>query len=146
MNRTILIAVLFVIFGLGLYYFRHPLTSKVKIRAAVFTVEVALTEPQKESGLGNRTSMAADHGMLFVYDHKEQYNYWMKGMEFPLDFIWIDGKTVADITPDVPPPIGAETPIVVKPKVQVDKVFEVNAGTIRKFGIQTGDQVEFLDR
>ena len=79
------------------YYRWRPLSAKVRINNAVFFVEVAANEPQKQKGLGDRSSLASDHGMLFPYDHKEQYNFWMREMRFPLDFIWIDGDRVADI-------------------------------------------------
>lgn len=130
-----------------IYYHFRPLSSKVRIGPHVFTVEVAATETQKELGLGGRASMPEDHGMLFPYDHKEEYNYWMRGMQFPLDFIWIDGETVADITQNFPPPVATGgIPAIVKPNVPVDKVLELNAGIIARDHIATGDAVEFLDR
>ncbi len=146
MNRTILIIGIIILLILGFYYRSHPLSSKVKIHDTVFTVETAVTEPQKQLGLGGRTNLETNHGMLFIYDHKEQYNFWMKDMHFPLDFIWINGKTVADITKNVPPPTGDGQPAIVVPKEQVDKVLEINAGTIQALHIQPGDEVEFLDR
>lgn len=146
MKRVILLIGLLIVVGLVWYYARHPLVSKVKIRNTVFTVDVAITAPQKELGLGGRSTMTQDRGMLFPYDHKERYEFWMQGMQFSLDFIWIDGKTVSDITQNIPAPIGSEQPIIVKPSVPVDKVFEVNAGVIQRTGIQIGDSVEFIDR
>ncbi len=128
------------------YYKTHPLVSKIRIRDVVITTEIAATELQKQKGLGDRDSMDPLHGMLFPYDHKEQYNFWMRGMKFPLDFIWIDGMTVVDITTNVAPPLSDETPMMVKPKVAVDKVLEVNAGFVEKHGIAVGDPVRFLDR
>lgn len=132
--------------GLALYYQSHPLVSKIRIGQAVITTEVAATEAQKQKGLGGRSSLADDRGMLFPYDHKEQYNFWMRGMLFPLDFIWIDGSRVTDIAENVLPPSGNEPPVIIKPAVGVDKVLEVHAGTVQRLGIQIGDTVEFLDR
>ena len=146
MKRFLFVILVLIIVFLGWYYLKHPLVAKVKIRNTVFTVDVAATEPQKQLGLGGRVSMPTDHGMLFPYDHKEQYEYWMKGMQFALDFIWIDGKTVADITPNIPFPEAGETPRIVRPNVPVDKVLEVHAGTIERVGIKIGDSVEFIDR
>lgn len=131
---------------LAMYYINRPLQSKVEIGGHTFTTEVALTEAQKGLGLGYRASLPLSSGMLFVYDHREQYEFWMKGMQFPLDFIWIDGTTVADITPNVPQPNQNESPAIVKPLVPVDKVFEVNAGTVSRLNIQIGDTVRFIDR
>lgn len=136
----ILIAVLFV------YYRRNPLISKVRIGDNTFYVDVAVTEPQKQLGLGGRETLETDHGMLFVYDHKEQYEFWMRGMLIPLDFIWIDGSRVADIMENIPQPKAGEQPRIVKPIAPVDKVLEVNAGTVKRLGITVGDTVEFLDR
>lgn len=127
-------------------FISHPFVPKIKIGSAEFSVEVAVTEPQKQRGLGGRTSLANDHGMLFVYDHAEGYNFWMRDMHFPLDFIWINGKTVVDITRNVPPPVQLQAPMIVKPKIPADKILELNAGTATKYGIQIGDAVDFLDR
>lgn len=128
------------------YYQSHPLVAKVKINDTIFFVEVAVTESQKLKGLGGRKSLGESRGMLFPYDHKEQYNFWMRDMLIPLDFIWIEGGVVADLTKRVPPPAVGERPLIITPKVAVDKVLEVNAGTIDRLAIKIGDQVQFLDR
>lgn len=132
--------------ALLLYYQSHPLVSKVKIRDSIIVTEVAVTEAQKQKGLGGHKSLGSSSGMLFPYDHKEQYNFWMHGMQFPLDFIWIDGNTVADITLNVLPPTGNQQPTMIKPKVPVDKVLEVNAGFVNKHQISVGDPVQFMDK
>lgn len=147
MKRWHIIALALVLIGFGAYYRTHPLVSKVRIGNAVITVEVAATEGQKQKGLGGRSSLDDDHGMLFPYDHKEQYNFWMRGMLIPLDFIWIDGNRIADITENVPPPPETSgSPVIVKPKVEINKILEVNAGTVQRLGIRIGDAVEFIDR
>lgn len=136
-----------IIFILGaLYYRSHPLVSKVRIRNTTITVDVAVTDAQKQRGLGGRSSMAENSGMLFPYDHTEQFEYWMRDMLFPLDFVWINGKTVVDLSPNIPAPKQGEMPRIVKPKTAVDKVLELHAGSIERIGIATGDAVLFLDR
>lgn len=124
------------------FYSRHPLVTTVTIRNTIFTVDVAVTAKEKELGLGNRKSLAPDHGMLFVYDHKEVFPFWMKNMRFPIDIIWIDDKTIVDITKDVPlstKPIE-QLPIY-HPVVPVNKVLELPTGTADRVGINIGDQV-----
>lgn len=142
---------LFIIAGLIIllymvYYRAHPLTSKVRIRNHIFVVDVAVGVLEQAKGLGGRKSLDDNRGMLFVYDHKEQFNFWMLGMQFSLDFVWIDGKTVVDITENVPPPVGMQKPAIVKPAVPVDKILEINAGIVKKLGLKVGDTVEFLDK
>ncbi len=146
MKRWIIVVSVFVLIGFGVYYRSHPLTSKVRIGNTVITVEVAATEAQKQKGLGGRSFLADGQGMLFPYDHKEQYNFWMRDMQIPLDFIWIDGNRIADITEHVPPPEASGSPIIVKPRVEINKVLEVSAGTVKRTGIHIGDAVEFIDR
>jgi uncharacterized membrane protein (UPF0127 family) len=146
MKLSVLFIVLGLLFIYIFYYQRHPLASKVRINNHTINVDVAVTPFELARGLGGRASMARDHGMLFVYDHKEQYNFWMLGMKFPLDFIWISDKTVVDITRNVLPPQGMAKPAVIKPAVEVDKILEVNAGVVDELGIKVGNTVTFIDR
>lgn len=130
-----------------IYYIRNPLTPKVKIGEFIFSIELAVTSRVKERGLGYRAGMKENHGMLFVYDHKEKYPFWMKGMRFPLDFIWIDGSTIVDITKNVPiePEVNNDYFTTYASKFPVDKILEVNAGTVDRYGIVIGQTVQFLD-
>jgi len=119
--------------------------KKIRIRGQVFKIETADNDAARARGLGYRTSLPKDCGMLFIFDRKERHTFWMKGMRFPLDFLWIDGVRVADITQNVPvPSVLAEKLPVYSPKAAVDKVLELNAGVVRKFGISVGDTVSFL--
>ena len=98
MKKLIVITAIFAIGIFSLWYYtRHPLQTTVSIRNKTFVVDVAVTAKEKELGLGNRDSLAADHGMLFIYDHKEVFPFWMKNMRFPIDIIWIDDQTIVDI-------------------------------------------------
>lgn len=146
MKFQLIIFTIIVLGGFVLYYLSHPLISKIRVGNTIITIEVAVTEAQKQKGLGGRSGLPDNHGMLFPYDHKEQFEFWMRGMQFPLDFIWIDGKTVADISENIPPPEGAEKPVIIKPSVPVDRVLEVNAGSVALIGIKVGDTVEYIDR
>ncbi len=118
-------------------------TTQVKIGTKTFQTELATTPQQKATGLSNRPSLPQNAGMLFVFKPKEIPAMWMKGMEFPIDFVWISDGKVADVSSNaaVPAP-GATTDdlIVYRPKAPVDYVLEINAGQADKFNI--GDIVE----
>lgn len=127
------------------YYTRNPLVPKIRVGNVSFIIELALTQQEKEKGLGYREQLPEGHGMLFAYDHKEKYQFWMKGMKFPLDFVWIAERRVVDITENVPPPSGSLIPTA-SPKEPVSQILELNAGEVKKNGIRIGDDVVFLTK
>ncbi|MFH0749307.1 MAG: DUF192 domain-containing protein [Candidatus Gottesmanbacteria bacterium] len=144
MNPKLILFIAVVIIGAFSvwFYTRHPLNGTVIINKTVFLVDLALNPIEKEKGLSYRKSLAPKHGMLFVYDHKEIYPFWMKGMNFPLDFIWLDGNIIVDITRNVQPANGLNMHVV-KPNVMVDKILEINAGEVDTYNINIGDTVLF---
>lgn len=111
---------------------------------AELRIEVADTDAKRSRGLGFRTSLATDSGMLFEHSQIKKYTYWMKGMEFPIDFIWILDNKIVDIISEVPPPIKGQTDDTLErysPTVSVNRVLETNAGFTAKNNIQIGDQI-----
>jgi hypothetical protein len=80
-----------------------PRTS-VHIGASTVEVEIASTQAQFKKGLSGRGSLAAGHGMLFVFDKEGNWGMWMKGMQFPLDIIWANASgTIVTIEHSVSP-------------------------------------------
>jgi len=132
--------------ALAIYYLRYPLVPKLSINSHVFTYELAVTPMEVTKGLSGHAPLAENEGMLFVFDHKEQFHFWMKDMLFPLDMIWIDDTKIVDISKNVPMPIQGQQLPLYTPKVVVNKVFEVNAGTADRLGFKEGDTVIFLRR
>ncbi len=53
-------------------------------------VEAADTEQLRSQGLSGREELGDYQGMLFLFDEKGTYSFWMKDMNFPLDLIYID--------------------------------------------------------
>ncbi|HIF54767.1 MAG TPA: DUF192 domain-containing protein, partial [Methylococcaceae bacterium] len=60
-------------------------------------IEVAKTRPQRSIGLMFRESLAADKGMLFIFEEEVIQRVWMKNTLIPLDIMFIssDGKLVS---------------------------------------------------
>lgn len=139
------LVLLLVIVGLvAFYYWKNPLGTHLKLKDEVFQVELALTGSEHEKGLSGRAQLAPNRGMLFLFGQPAAYHFWMRGMKFPLDFIWINGNTIVDLDQNVPSPVGGEPPIELSASEPVDKVLEVNAGIINKLQVQIGDHIEFL--
>lgn len=102
---------------------------------------VASDETSESKGLGDRTSLAPDAGMLFVFPNDGVYGFWMKDMHFSLDMVWIDSaKTVQGITQSISP----ETyPNSFFPPAPIRYVLELNSGSAEKLGIATGTKLVF---
>ena len=144
MKRSLIIAGIVLLLFTLWYYWRNPPMVKAVIGNHTFTIETAVYREERERGLGYRKSMPRDHGMVFAFGVPAKYDFWMRGMQFPLDFLWIADKTIVDITENVPPPEGNEPPVQLTAKIPADKVLELNAGTVARYGIQIGDEVTFI--
>lgn len=119
-------------------------TKNATVGSAVFKVEIADTEEKRIKGLGGRSGLEENGGMLFIFDSAGIRKFWMKGLNFPLDFIWIREDKVVDVTENVPAPTKGQKDLdlpVYQSKEAVDEVLEVNAGSVKKFNIKAGDPV-----
>ena len=119
----------------------------VEVGGAAFMVEIAASPDERSRGLSGRDRLPEGSGMLFVYNEPAVPGFWMRGMRFALDFVWIGADCeVADLTPDVPAP-GPATPVgelpVYRPSTPVLFNLEVNAGSAARHDIGVGDAVRF---
>ena len=112
---------------------------EVKVGEAKLHVIVRDTMEGRSKGLSGVEKLKSDEGMLFVFPVVAKYSFWMKEMKFDLDFIWIRNNKVVDITEGVKAEGGETT--MVKPKVPVNKVLEVNSCFVEKNVIKVGDRV-----
>lgn len=121
---------------------RHSKTDTLYINGRNFSLEVANTPQAQELGLGKRTSLAANHGMLFVFSGTPVVQcFWMKDMHFPLDIIWVDtNKRVVHVEPDVSPDTYPKNFCPSKP---AEYVIELNAGAAETAGIHDGETLRF---
>lgn len=106
-----------------------------------YTLEVAVSKAAQEEGLGDRASMPADHGMLFVFQRETKQCFWMRHMHFPLDIIWTDaGHKVVFIETDLSPNTYPQTFCSSEPAAYA---IEVSAGTVQKTSIHLGQILTF---
>lgn len=152
---------LIIVIGVALFFFRpgsgpknfeipflpqRTTQTTLEINGHQFKVEVADTQSKRNKGLSGRQNLGQDQGMLFVFDRPDKYPFWMKGLNFPLDFIWINGDKVVDILPNISPPSEGqpdESLTIYQARVEIDKVLEINGGITEKLGIKIGDSVKF---
>jgi uncharacterized membrane protein (UPF0127 family) len=116
---------------------------KVCIRHACVAVEIADTPEKQERGLMFRKDLADNQGMLFVFPKPDRYGFWMKNMEIPLDFIWIDqDRKIVSLNTGVMPCAAKPCPVI-SPKYPAQYVLEVNSGFIASHSICLDDRVNF---
>lgn len=118
--------------------------EQLSVDGATFNVEIASTILEQSRGLSFRPSLGANDGMLFIFGSGSTQTFWMKDMNFALDMIWISGNTVAGFAQNVPAPASGvqiwQLPLYTSP-ANIDKVLEVNAGTVAQYNIKVGDAV-----
>lgn len=117
-----------------------PLTIVSGVTTHRFTVEVARSPEEQETGLMNRNSLAPDRGMLFPYDPPQPVGFWMKDTLIPLDIIFVaPGGRILRIEENTVPlsldPLRSGGP--------VEAVLEVAGGRSAELGLKPGDQVSW---
>ncbi|MDP3052528.1 MAG: DUF192 domain-containing protein [bacterium] len=115
-------------------------TAKVGINGKIFEAEIADTILKKAKGLSGRKALGENKGMIFIFTNPGKYNFWMIGMNFPLDIIWISGNKIVDISKNVQPSKSGRLTVIVSPLTKADKVLEIPAGSAEKFDIKIGDE------
>ncbi len=100
----------------------------VKINGIKITVEIAKTDKEHEQGLMFRKNLHDNHGMLFIFETEDRYDFWMKNTVMPLDIIYINSDLkIVDIlhaTPCKKDPCESYIP-----KEKALYVLETKAGT-----------------
>jgi uncharacterized membrane protein (UPF0127 family) len=141
---SLLLLVILIVFGFISLLLLKPLFKPfVKINGQVFYVDVAKTEYQKEIGLGIYDRLPEKRGMVFPYSTAGRYDFWMKGMKFPIDIIYIKDDRIVETYNNLPnPKSGSEAPILVRPHQDINYVLEINAGLSDKYNIKPGDKIE----
>lgn len=102
-------------------------------------VEIADTPRTRETGLMNRSSLPADHGMLFDFRETREVSMWMKNTLIPLDMVFVrpDGG-IARVAANAQP-LSLQT---ISSGEPVRFVLEIAGGEAARYGIRAGDRLE----
>ena len=112
------------------------------VNEARINVLVADTPQERAAGLSGYPGLPEDAGMLFVFPEPRQPSFWMKGMEFPLDLVWIRDGIVVQIDTSVPPPNTPDDQLPrYHPTEPITHVLELTAGSAARYGITIGDRI-----
>lgn len=116
--------------------------GKIKINEEfVFEAEIASGNEKLKRGLAGRKSICETCGMLFEFKDSGRHAFWMKGMKFDLDILWVSRGEIVYIAENV----SHDSREIITPRIESDKVLEINAGIADKAGIKVGDRLKQVE-
>jgi uncharacterized protein len=120
-----------------------PLSAQITISGRVILLEVARTPEQESIGLMNRTDLAADRGMLFVFSPPRPVSFWMKNTLIPLDMVFMSNGVVKHIGQQILPCAGDPCPgYGPEPGTDIDGVIELRGGRAAELHLKVGDRLK----
>ena len=104
--------------------------------------EVAANQANRMQGLMMRKSMAANHGMLFVFPVADRHCMWMRNTYLPLSVAFLDDQgrilNIEDMKPQTETNHCASAP--------AHFALEMNRGWFSDKGIKAGQRIGGLDK
>lgn len=114
--------------------------KRICVQNVCIDAEVARSDAARQQGLSGREKLSDKEGMFFVFEREARHSFWMKGMKFSLDIIWIarDG-TIVDIKEQLRPcDVLCES---LAPSQKALYVLEVSAGFAKRHRITVGSKI-----
>jgi uncharacterized membrane protein (UPF0127 family) len=123
------------------------LHAKVVVNGFDVMADIALTSEQQTKGLDVKNNLTENQGMLFVFQQPYRYGFWMIGMKFPIDIIWLDSNGVVthiehSLKPCPPASSNLACPIYF-PEKDSQYVLETVAGFSMKHNVRLGTHISF---
>lgn len=102
---------------------------------------------RKAIGLMNRSKLNKNEAMLFSFPFEHRWSFWMFGMRFPLDIVFLDKRRkVVHIERNTKPfSLDPKTWKTIKPAKKCKYVVEINAGSASRKRIKAGDVLNFYE-
>jgi uncharacterized membrane protein (UPF0127 family) len=120
----------------------HAATEgSVTLHGKRFSTEFAVDDASRELGLMNRTQLAADHSMLFVFVDDQPRAFWMKNTLIPLDILYFDKDRKLVSMQLNAQPCKADPCAIYPSDGNARYVLELKAGTAGKLGLKLGESL-----
>lgn len=140
---VVVIVLAFVKFNGTTFFSNFGNGATATIGTQKFNLEIARDDKSRQIGLSNRKSLDLNKGMLFLFEKKGIYSFWMKRTLIPLDIIYIDNDKIVYIVKNAKPEKDVKGTLpIYTPTVQSDKVLEINGGLADKYNFKNGDVVK----
>ncbi len=135
-----------VFFGSGTTFakqIKYAIALVITAEGIEIPVEVADTPQKRSLGLGKRSGLKKNWGMLFVFEKRKAHRFWMKDMQFALDIIWLDNYRIVHILRNVQPAISGEEPAILEPPEEANFVLEIDAGRAAELKLKQSDLLKY---
>jgi uncharacterized membrane protein (UPF0127 family) len=118
----------------------------VTIKGETFNLELALDDDTRLQGLSDRTEIAADGGMLFVFTDEARRQFVMRRCLVPIDLAYLDaqGEIVWMHAMQVEDDPDKQENLLKRYNSHHPAQFavEVRDGSLRRLGLRQGDRIE----
>ncbi|HBB36947.1 MAG: hypothetical protein UX02_C0002G0158 [Candidatus Moranbacteria bacterium GW2011_GWC1_45_18] len=111
--------------------------KRVYLKNAFVKAEAVATAEKIKLGLAGRENIGEGRGMLFLMPQDDFQRFWMKGMQFPIDIIWIENGRVVGCEGR----ISQDDQRIFTSPEKSSVVLEVNAGFCEQNDVQLNDPV-----
>jgi uncharacterized membrane protein (UPF0127 family) len=117
---------------------RGTLWIETRTGTVELAVELADSTDERRRGLMGRESLAADAGMVFLFEREHEGGLWMKDTLIPLSaaFLDRDGRVLRILDME---PCEADPCPVYDPGVGYVAAVEANRGAFERLGVRVGD-------
>lgn len=116
----------------------------ITVNNITIVADIAATNDQRTKGLAVKDTLDNDEGMLFVFNAAREHSFWMKGMKFPIDIIWIsEHHEVVHVENRLEPCVPDSFCPTYKPDRNSLYVLETVAGFAQKYNITENTYVDF---
>ncbi len=130
----------------GLAFAMPEQAQRVKIGKATAVLEIADEQAEIVQGLSDRTELAPDHGMLFVFPDTSRRSFWMYHCNFDIDLAYVapDGTIRETLTMyleqyDTPPELLTVYP---SKAADIQYVIEMPSGWFETHGVKAGQKAD----
>lgn len=119
-------------------------SSSAEIRGHKYSLMIAKDDKSRQVGLSNRKSLDENSAMLFIFEKKGKYSFWMKDTQIPLDIIYINDEKIVHIVKNAAPQKGNSGNLpIYTPPAEANYVLEINGGQSDKYKFANGDTIKF---
>jgi uncharacterized membrane protein (UPF0127 family) len=143
-TKVIIIFLVLVVLGiLANYIFSEVISTQwnpikhIYIQDVLVKAETVKSKEKIEKGLSGRSSIATGRGMLFQMPSDEIQHFWMKGMQFAIDIIWIENGRIISCEKNIQP----SDPRIFASPGKAGYALEVPAGVCDENRVKINDQV-----